>query len=471
MSPNTSTPPDIASPQVDHNETPRVLFNDPDADLVLRSGDSHTCRVLKLYIIRSSTVLGKMIQAASDTFGTANSTSAETRLPEVQLSESGTILSCLLTFIFPESSHVIPSPLEEKMELLSVAQKYKMNSVIDHIRGSLSMQDPPFIHRENAFLAYSLAQRYELRREAIQAARLTLKFTLTIEKFGDVISGAYLFQLWNYRQRVQAWLKHDLPLSGAGDMLKAFKCSETATTGPPYWVNLYISSIAENPSSFDPIEFQMALVRHATGGLPAVSGFGSKTVTAGCSFCTNIPAENMRTFWMNLTAIVHRSMEKVSIVLYVYYTSMYSDALAGRRWTNISRDRNEFSDLRRLNRSFLSSSRMLGHKWGRRHITVLRSCQIPCAQSDSGIFLVSSGTCFLFLSLRILGQLMGFLWWIFRRTRSSWDPSLRSCTLSHPKSRLHGTESWLCSLPRKNTTWVPSKPLSAAKSHAENYPH
>ena len=328
---NSNTiPPDTASPQADPDKTPRILFNDPDADLVLRSCDSHTFRVLKLFIIRSSSVLGEMIQAASDTFGTANSTSAEKQLPEVQLCDSSTICSCLLTFIFPEPSPVIPSSLEEKMELLSVAQKYEMNSVIDHIRGSLSMQDPPFIHRENAFFAYSLAQRYGLRREAVQAARLTLKFTLTIEKFGDVIPGAYLHQLWNYHQRVQAWLKHDLPLSGVGDVLKASKCSQTATTGPPHWVNSYIRSITENPSFFDPIEFQMALMRHTTGGLPVVSIFGfGNTVTAGCSLCTNIPAENMRTFWMNLTAIVHRSMERVSIVLYVNYTSMYSDASAG----------------------------------------------------------------------------------------------------------------------------------------------
>jgi hypothetical protein len=313
MNPNT-IPRDPASPQVDPDT--QTLFNDPDADLVLRSRDSHTFRVLKLYIIRSSTVLGEMIRAASDIFGTANSTSAETRLPEVQLSDSGTILSCLLTFIFPEPS-VIPSSLEEKMELLSVAQKYKMNSVVDHIRGSLSMRDPPLIHRENAFLAYSLAQRYGLHREAIQAARLTLKFTLTIEKFEDVMPGAHLHQLWNYHQRVQARLKRDLPLSGAGDVLNSFNRSQNATTGPSHcqWVKSYIRTIAENPSFFDPIEFQLALIQHATSA-PAVNSFpfGNIATGPGCPFCSNIPAETMRTFWTTLTTAVHRSMERVSVV-------------------------------------------------------------------------------------------------------------------------------------------------------------
>jgi hypothetical protein len=357
---NSNTiPPDTASPQADPNETPRVLFNDPDADLVLCSCDSHTFRVLKLYIIRSSTVLGEMIRAASETFGTASSTSAETRLPEVQLSDSNAILSCLLTFIFPEPS-VIPSSLEEKMELLSVAQKYKMNSVIDHIRGSLSMQNPPFIHRENAFLAYSLAQRYGLRHEAIQAARLTLKFTLTIEKFEDDIPGAYLHQLWSYHQRVQARLKLDLPLSGAGAVLNAFKCSQNATTGPPHWVNSYIRSITENPSFFDPIEFQLALMRH-TMSAPTLNSLSFGNTVTGCPLCTNIPAEMMRTFWMTLASIVHRSMERVSIYLRIT-PQMYSDTSTGRIWAINPRDRNESSDLFRFNRSFLSSSRMLGHK-------------------------------------------------------------------------------------------------------------
>ncbi|KAH8983101.1 hypothetical protein EDB92DRAFT_1891810, partial [Lactarius akahatsu] len=170
------------------------------------------------------------------------------------------------------------------MELLSVAQKYEMSSVIDHIH-------PPFIHRENAFLAYSLAQKYGLRHEAIQAARFTLKFTLTIEKFEDVMPGAYLHELWKYHQRVQAWLKFELP---------SLRCRTPNQygSGPPYWVRLYIMSISESPSLFDPIEFQMALMRHTTG-----------TVT-----------ETMRTFWTTLTVVVHRSMEKAESGLSVLGT-------------------------------------------------------------------------------------------------------------------------------------------------------
>ncbi|KAH9166750.1 hypothetical protein EDB89DRAFT_185587 [Lactarius sanguifluus] len=44
------------------------------------------------------------------------------------------------------------------MELLSVAQKSEMSFVLTHIRGSLALQDLPFICQENAFLAYSVAR-------------------------------------------------------------------------------------------------------------------------------------------------------------------------------------------------------------------------------------------------------------------------------------------------------------------------
>ena len=292
--------PDTSYPRAHPDEPPRVLFDDPDADVILRSGDFQTFRVLKLYIVRSSTVLGELIRTASNASGAANSASAGTQLPEVQLSDSSTILSCLLTFIFPVPS-ILPPSLDGKMELLSVAQKYEMSSVIDHIRGSLSLQDPPFIHRENVLLAYSLAQRYRLRCEAIQAARLSLKLTLTIE---DNMSGAYLHELWKHHQRVQAQLRLTLPLCGAGVVLNAFKCSQFATTGPPHWVHSYINSIAENPAFFDATELQAVLIRHSTG---TTNDFGNPV--GGCSFCAHIPAETMRTFWTTLAATVHHSME------------------------------------------------------------------------------------------------------------------------------------------------------------------
>ncbi|KAH9018770.1 hypothetical protein EDB83DRAFT_2679634 [Lactarius deliciosus] len=303
-SPQTSpsgSPP--KSPPVDLVEPSKALFDYPDADVVLRSSDSQTFRVLKLYLIKSSAVLGDLIQAESDTSDTSdsNSESTQTWLPEVQLPESSAILYSLLTFIFPVNP-VLPLTLQEIMELLSVTQQYEMGSVLTHIRGTLSRQHPLFITPGNAFLAYSLAQRYGLQEEATQAARLTLKFTLTIESLEDkltIMPGDYLHELWKYHQRVQAQLRLDLPSSSASLALRGFDCSQCTKNGNPYWIELYIWSIIDYPSRFDPIEFQMALARHTEG-----------TSTKRCSTCLLIPVEDMRTFWTTLSVTVHHCMEK-----------------------------------------------------------------------------------------------------------------------------------------------------------------
>jgi hypothetical protein len=42
------------------------------------------------------------------------------------------------------------------MELLSVAQKYEMNSVLIRIRDRVARQDPSFVHPENALYVFSL---------------------------------------------------------------------------------------------------------------------------------------------------------------------------------------------------------------------------------------------------------------------------------------------------------------------------
>jgi hypothetical protein len=86
------------------------------------------------------------------------------------------------------------------MELLSIAQKYDMNPALARIRGAVALQEPPFICPENAFQVYSLAQRYGLCQEFVQAARMALTFP-TIEDLEDkydTISGAHLHILWKY---------------------------------------------------------------------------------------------------------------------------------------------------------------------------------------------------------------------------------------------------------------------------------
>ena len=279
----------------------------PGADIILCSSKYHEFRVPKLYILNSSPVLTKLIRTLSN---------SDDAVPIVHLNENCSILSSLLTFIFPVSP-ALPPTTEQTMELLSVAQKYEMDSVVTHIRDYISRQDPPFIRPENALCVYSLAQKYRLRDEALQAARMKLNSTMTIEDFDDkldIMPGSFLHELWKYHQRVRGSLMLDLiefRRSGARGTLKDLHCNKLSSFGYPSWVDDYFESMAKSPAAFDLTRFHMTLMHHSAAG-----GFSS-----GCSHCASIPIETIQLFWAALTAVVHKSFKSVSA-----HNSTYSDA-------------------------------------------------------------------------------------------------------------------------------------------------
>ena len=284
-------------------------FSPPDADIILRSSNSRDFRVLKLFITKSSPVLDKLIQTASDSAVSAPPAST-TPLPVIQMSESGPILYNLLTFILPVPP-VLPSSVEGALELLSVAKKYEMNHVLAHIRGSMSLRDPPLICRSNALRVYSLAQKYGLRQEVVQAARLTVRSTLTVENLEDkldVMPGDHLHELWKYHRRLREKLVFhvdEFRRSSAYRALNGLNCVLLSRFEIPKWIDDYICSIASTPSSFNLFEFQSALARHVSGR--------DKTQGKQCSsLCTCLPEEAMDKFWTGLTAFVNANMEEVT---------------------------------------------------------------------------------------------------------------------------------------------------------------
>jgi len=228
----------------------------------------------------------------------------------VQLPERGAILHILLTFIFPMTP-LLPSTPAENMELLSVAQKYQMDSVLAHIRGSVARHYPLPTRLEPALYTYSLAQKYGLRQEALQAARITLNYPMTIEDLDssklDIMPGASLYELWKYHENVRAILSSDLMefrISGARGMMTGLFCTEISSYQIPSWLDRYIESIGKAPDLFDPLEFNIAMVRHISEG-------------KGRCRCASIPSKTIRDFWTSLASVIHGSYEKVSTVDFV----------------------------------------------------------------------------------------------------------------------------------------------------------
>jgi BTB/POZ domain len=283
-----------------------LLFDHPGADIILRSHDSYHFRVPKLYIVNSSPILGEVIQTALNSPGNANPMAS---LPVVQLPEIGKIFHCLLTFIFPVTPVILPTP-EEIMELLSVAQKYQMGSVLTHIRDRISQHHPLPTSLEPALRIYTLAQKYGLRPEALQAARAVfLKQSITVEDLGErigIMSGASLYELWKYHERVQANLASDLTefrASGAHGTITGLRCTELSSSRIPSWLDRYIGSIEQAHNLFDLVEFNAAMTRHIS----------NRDKEVNCE-CASIPSQTIREFWEALASVVDGSFENVSVV-------------------------------------------------------------------------------------------------------------------------------------------------------------
>ena len=299
-----------------------LLFNFPGADLTLRSCDSYEFRVLKHCIVHSSPILREKIllspntqpepitssiHAKSNVEGTAANV-----LGTIQLPIEGACLFSLLTYIFPVTP-VLPPTVEQIMELLSVAQLYKMDVVLAHIRIHISQQEPPFIREETAFSVYSLAQEHGLRTEALQAARCTLSFSsLTIEELAkegklDLMPGAFLHELRKYHRRVRSNLTSDLEefkRSDALAILGDLTCN-LLIDGLPLWLGSYISNVGKRcvPAFLDLSDFYTELAEH----IQFCSSNG------GCASCSRLPRTKIREFWDALTAVVHCSIAKVSV--------------------------------------------------------------------------------------------------------------------------------------------------------------
>ena len=294
--------PHKAASTVDETLT-NLLFDYAGAECILCSQDSYHFRVSRIYIVNSSPILGELIQRA---LGDAN---PETSLPIIPLPESGEILRCLLTFVFPVTP-LLPSTLEKVMELLSVTQKYQMETALSHIRGSIGQQDLRPNCLEQALRVYALAQKYALRPEALQTARAIFwKQSMTIEDFQnklDIMPGASLYELWKYIEGARAILGLDLAkfrMSCARGTITGLRCVDLSFTGIPSWLDLYIKSIESNPSLFDSAEFNIAMVRH-------VKDHASQS---DCE-CASIPSQTIRNFWEALVSVIDGSFKKASVV-------------------------------------------------------------------------------------------------------------------------------------------------------------
>jgi hypothetical protein len=182
-----------------------------------------------------------------------------------------------------------------------------MGSVQSRIRDRITRSHPLPTHLEPALRIYSIAQEHGLRVEALQTAQKILNYPMTIEGFDNklnIMSGASLYELWKYHEKVRATLASDLTEfreSGARGTMSGVRCLEHSSSQIPRWLDQYIESIGDAPNLFDYVEFNVAITRHI------------KNTKRRCE-CTSIPGQTIRDFWEALASVVRNGFEKVSVI-------------------------------------------------------------------------------------------------------------------------------------------------------------
>ncbi|KAI0264117.1 hypothetical protein BC834DRAFT_270899 [Gloeopeniophorella convolvens] len=297
------------------------LLNYPDPDIIVRSSDLRELPLRKLYIVESSPVLRELIQAgpscAVDTEPSSDLESVK-MLPIVQLPDRADILSSLFSFVFPVPAD-LPPKLEQVVELLSVAQKYKMDVVLGRIRSHISIERPTLISKGNALLAFGLARKYGLRQEALQAARLTLGTRITLRDLETKLNslpGTSFYEIWRYHQKVRQTLEAALRLFASSSVCLDFvrgSCAQGPEQQIPNWLRDYFNSITAHYTQalqVDPIEFHVARAHHVSGYGPLL-GFVTNVNREKCLDCARVADGAVRTFCTALAAIIDGSILRV----------------------------------------------------------------------------------------------------------------------------------------------------------------
>ena len=196
-----ATPPESES---NHSNTAYgPPFDDPDADIILRSSDRVDFMVYKLILSKASPFFKTMFSLPQpDT-----DTQADSCLPIVELAENSEVVADLLSAIYP---HTLESDKDDELSLngliaaLDMARKYDMTTasrrLLVDFKGLKAIKDSPL---EVFCAAYSRG----LGDVAQITARALLKRRLNLDDMGDTLehtNGPALHKLWKFHRACSA---------------------------------------------------------------------------------------------------------------------------------------------------------------------------------------------------------------------------------------------------------------------------
>ena len=185
----------MQSASIDKPTTASPPFDDPKADLIIRSSDNiHFCVHKKLLSIVSPVFEG-MFTLPDDT-----SQELYDGRPCVPVSDHSRHLFCLLSWCDPRCKRP-PATLENIIMTLEIADKYAMDSIFAHAKKDLLGYNPSVGAVNEPLMVFAIAIRFRLDEIAQKAARDTLRLPIAFFRVGTTlkhISVSALQNLYNY---------------------------------------------------------------------------------------------------------------------------------------------------------------------------------------------------------------------------------------------------------------------------------
>jgi hypothetical protein len=228
------------------NQSPAITdagapFDDPDADIILRSSDNVDFRIFKQFLTYASPVFRAMFSLPQVSQGD-NSNEMKYGLPIIQVSEKRNTLERLLLMCYPDNE-MLPDieKLEDVHALLQAAIKYNMGRVEKGVRRRLIA--PCFLNTASVRV-FAIACQYQLEEEARVAARSTVGKPMIgrpLAKELDLVTGRQICELLHYHEKCIDMIK-EMPL----DSLDASQCSNCRDRGIDGESTIYGGGVLES---------------------------------------------------------------------------------------------------------------------------------------------------------------------------------------------------------------------------------
>ncbi|KAJ3544091.1 hypothetical protein NM688_g5780 [Phlebia brevispora] len=176
-------------------------FDDPDADLVLRTSDNTTFHIHSLFMRKASPVFRDMISVPQPSIAGAEAAEYVDGKPLVRVTEDKKTMDAFLHCCYPVARPVID--ISQLAAVYAAGDKYDVDAVKNHVLSELSRYT---LQPRHSLGAYVLACHFGLPDEVKRAARQTLDVPKEDILFSSIlelrlIPASSLTHLLRYRER------------------------------------------------------------------------------------------------------------------------------------------------------------------------------------------------------------------------------------------------------------------------------